>query len=155
MATPVAIIGDAIGFLELDRGIAEAVVAEVNFGDLMEPGGSWSWRRCLGPGVYTLRIRDSWGDGTCCFFGDGDWSTSMDGEITAAGDGDHGDGVSVELRANVDGATEAPEPPPPTPPTCDTPATAASPTTTASTTTASTATAASAARRALLLPESR
>ena len=35
---------------------AEAVVAEVNFGDLMEPGGSWSWRRCLGPGVYTLRI---------------------------------------------------------------------------------------------------
>ena len=95
---------------------AEAVVAEVNFGDLMEPGGSWSWRRCLGPGVYTLRIRDSWGDGTCCFFGDGAWSTSMDGEITAAGDGDHGDGVSVELRANVDGATEAPEPPLPTPP---------------------------------------
>jgi hypothetical protein len=95
---------------------AEAVVAEVNFGDLMEPGGSWSWRRCLGPGVYTLRIRDSWGDGTCCVFGDGAWSTSMDGEITAAGDGDHGDGVSVELRANVDGATEAPEPPPPNPP---------------------------------------
>ena len=31
----------------------EAAVAEVNFGDLMEPGGSWTWRRCLGPGAFT------------------------------------------------------------------------------------------------------
>ena len=87
----------------------EAAVAEVNFGDLMEPGGSWTWRRCLGPGVYTLRIRDSWGDGMCCFFGSGAWSTSLDGITVMNGDGDHGDGVDVELRANVPGgAVEGP-----------------------------------------------
>ena len=95
----------------------EAAVAEVNFGDLMEPGGSWTWRRCLGPGVYTLRIRDSWGDGMCCFFGSGAWSTSLDGITVMNGDGDHGDGVDVELRANVPGgAVVGPEPPPPEPP---------------------------------------
>ena len=134
----------------------EAAVAEVNFGDLMEPGGSWTWRRCLGPGVYTLRIRDSWGDGMCCFFGSGAWSTSLDGITVMNGDGDHGDGVDIELRANVPGgAVVGPEPPPPEPPPPPTspPAAASSPAA-GPTTTISTTTATSAARRALL-PDSR
>ena len=92
------------------------VVASVGFGELMEPGGAWSWRRCLPAGEYELEMMDSWGDGLCCRWGEGSWRAEIDGEIVAGGDGAYGAGTIVAFRANVpDGTHVAPSPPPSSP----------------------------------------
>ena len=103
-------------------------IASVAFGELIEPGGAWTWRRCLPPGKYALRMRDSWGDGLCCRWGEGGWIAALDGEVLDGGNGDYGDGVTVEFDVNVaQGATlvtpdAPPSPPPPPPPPPNAPA---------------------------------
>ena len=68
------------------------------FGQLLEAGGTWAWRRCLGPGTYRLEIQDSWGDGTCCEWGNGYYSVSVDGVEVGAADGAYGRALTLLYR---------------------------------------------------------
>ena len=105
----------AVATLVPVRDDAAAVVARVDFGDLKQNGGEWIWRRCLPPGVYELEILDKWGDGMCCFWGRGEWHTTLDGVMIASGEtATHDAGVStrIEARVPVD-ASVAPSPPSP------------------------------------------
>lgn len=96
--------------------VDEALVAEVGFGNLLEPGGAWIWRRCLSPGAYRLELLDSWGDGTCCVWGAGYYAITLDGKEVRAGDGDYGGGLQVDFEVNIEGIMLAPSPPWPPPP---------------------------------------
>lgn len=46
---------------------------------------------------YTLVIYDSYGDGFCCFYGDGSYSLTVDGNEISAGDGDIGSELRVDF----------------------------------------------------------
>ena len=93
---------------------ADADVASVAFGSLVEPRGEWSWRLCLEAGRYALRLEDSWGDGLCCEWGDGGWDAWVDDVWIGGGDGNYGEGVTKTFDARVpEGTTYAPPPPPP------------------------------------------
>ena len=76
-------------------------IASVEFGDLVEPGGEWAWRRCLRPGKYRLEIFDSWGDGLCCDWGEGRWAVWVDGGVVEQGDGRYENGVVVDFDAKL------------------------------------------------------
>jgi len=40
---------------------------------------------CLGPGDYEFEIKDSWGDGICCTYGNGKYTVQVDGGATFTG----------------------------------------------------------------------
>ena len=97
----------------VDVPVESRTVAGVSFGDLTEPRGEWAYRRCLEPGRYRVTLEDSWGDGLCCDWGEGEWRLYVDGAEVDGGNGDYGAGVAVAFDVRVPiGATYAPPPTP-------------------------------------------
>ena len=52
---------------------------------------------CSEEECYNFSIFDSFGDGICCDDGEGGYTFSIDGEIIYEGDGEYGDGETVEI----------------------------------------------------------
>ena len=71
-------------------------------------GTTYSETTCLSTGCYTLTVNDSYGDGICCGFGQGNFELSSGGEVLAAG-GEFGATVSLDFcleAAAVAGCTD-------------------------------------------------
>ena len=51
---------------------------------------SFSISKCFGHGTYNFTIYDSWGDGMCCFSGEGRYMVKVDGDVLISG-GSFGD----------------------------------------------------------------
>jgi len=62
-------------------------------GDVIADGGPYGnnllyeVERCLSPGCYMFTIYDSWGDGICCGWGEGDYQLILDGDVIMDSDG--------------------------------------------------------------------
>ena len=71
-------------------------------------GTSYSETTCLSTGCYTLTVNDSYGDGICCGYGQGNFELSSGGEVLAAG-GEFGTTVSLDFclaTSDIAGCTD-------------------------------------------------
>jgi len=53
--------------------------------DYTEKNKEYTETKCFEPSKYTFEIRDFWGDGICCDYGEGKYEVTYDGEVVASG----------------------------------------------------------------------
>lgn len=79
-------------------------------GDEIDTGGpsDLEVEKCLPPNdCYTFTIKDSWGDGLCCAYGEGGYTVTWDGVVVAEG-GDYDSSETSTFGNTCDGGTGSP-----------------------------------------------